>query len=61
VISLRYPSPDALWRAFLVIHGSRIPEARRPEARRATLARLAEVGLPLRNRAWLATGVRPED
>jgi SAM-dependent methyltransferase len=54
-VRLRYPGPDALWAAVLHVHGERIPDDRMDDARRATMAEIARVGLPLRNTGWLAT------
>lgn len=53
VMRLRYPGPDACWAAVLHVHGERIPPGRLPEAEVATRRKIAEVGLPLHNRAWL--------
>lgn len=52
VIRLRYPGPDACWAAVLHVHGERIPPGRLAEAETATRAEIAEVALPLHNRAW---------
>ena len=55
-VRLRYPGPDALWAAVRHVHGERIPAERMDDARTATMAEIARVGLPLRNTGWLATG-----
>jgi SAM-dependent methyltransferase len=53
VARLRYPGPDACWRAVLHVHGARIPESSLAAAEAATRAEIARVGLPLSNRMWL--------
>jgi SAM-dependent methyltransferase len=53
VTRLRYPGPDACWAAVLHVHGERIPPDRLADAEAATRRKIAEVGLPLRNRAWI--------
>ena len=53
VARLRYPGPDACWRAVLHVHGERIPQASLAAAEAATRAEIARVGRPLANRMWL--------
>jgi SAM-dependent methyltransferase len=55
VMRLRYPGPDACWAAVLHVHGERIPAARLADAEAATRAQIADVGLPLHNRAWFVS------
>jgi len=52
---LRYPGPDAMWAAVRHVHGEYIPADRLEDARVATMAEIARVGLPLRNTGWLVT------
>lgn len=52
---LRYPGPDAMWAAVRHVHGEYIPADRLEDARAATMAEIARVGLPLRNTGWLVT------
>jgi hypothetical protein len=52
---LRYPGPDAMWAAVRHVHGEYIPADRLEDARVATMAEIARVGLPLRNTGWLVS------
>lgn len=54
---LRYPGPDAMWAAVRHVHGEYIPEDRLEDARVATMAEIARVGLPLHNTGWLVSAV----
>lgn len=54
---LRYPGPDAMWAAVRHVHGEYIPDDRLDDARVATMAEIARVGLPLRNTGWLVSAV----
>ncbi len=54
---LRYPGPDAMWAAVRHVHGAYIPAHRMEDARVATMAQIARVGLPIVNTGWLVTAV----
>ncbi len=54
---LRYPNPDAMWTAVRHVHGEYIPAHRMEDARVATMAQIARVGLPIVNTGWLVTAV----
>ncbi len=54
---LRYPGPDAMWAAVRHVHGEYIPDDRMEDARVATMAQIARVGLPIVNTGWLVTAV----